>query len=93
MTFFIIHTNRTFITMARTTEPAFDFEKSLKQLETIVDSLEQGSIPLEESLKQFEQGIQLTRQCQKALSDAEQKVKILMEQQGQEQLQDFTPKE
>lgn len=79
--------------MARTAEPTFDFEKSLKQLETIVDSLEQGSIPLEESLKQFEQGIQLTRQCQKALSDAEQKVKILMEQQGQEQLQDFTPKE
>ena len=54
-----------------------DFEQSLQQLEDIVESLETGELTLEQSLKQFEQGIVLTQNCQEALSEAEQTVKIL----------------
>ena len=64
--------------MARkTTTKTIDFEKSLKQLETLVNKLEKGDLPLEESLKHFEEGIKLTRDCQKALKSAEQKISIL----------------
>jgi exodeoxyribonuclease VII small subunit len=59
-----------------------DFEQSLQELETIVARLEQGDIPLEESLRQFERGIALTRACQQALKSAEQKVQILIEENG-----------
>lgn len=55
-----------------------DFEKSLDQLETLVDSMESGDLTLEESLKAFEQGIKLTRECQNALASAEQKVQTLI---------------
>lgn len=55
------------------------FEKSLDELEKIVAELEEGDISLEESLKSFEKGIELTRSCQKALKEAEQKVQILMD--------------
>ncbi len=55
----------------------FDFEKSLAELEQLVETMEQGELTLEESLKQFERGVALTRACQKALSEAEQKVQIL----------------
>ncbi len=76
--------------MAKTAnDDAIDFEKSLETLENIVETLEKGELPLENALKQFEQGIKLTRQCQKALSDAEQKVKILLEENGQETLEDY----
>jgi exodeoxyribonuclease VII small subunit len=56
-----------------------DLEKTLKDLETIVEELESGELPLEKSLKQFEKGVQLSRECQTALVEAEQKVKILIE--------------
>lgn len=56
---------------------AFNFEKSLEQLNTLVDTMEQGDLPLEKSLQYFEDGVKLIKQCQKALSDAEQKVTIL----------------
>jgi exodeoxyribonuclease VII small subunit len=59
-----------------------DFEQSLQELETVVARLEQGDLPLEESLKQFERGIALTRACQQALKSAEQKVQILIEENG-----------
>ena len=59
-----------------------DFEKALAELETIVDKLEQGDLALEESLKQFERGVQLTRVCQTALQQAEQKVEILLRNSG-----------
>lgn len=65
-----------------TTSPV-DFEKALADLEALVDKLEQGELTLEESLREFERGISLTRSCQQALRDAEQRVKILT-QQGQE---------
>jgi exodeoxyribonuclease VII small subunit len=66
------------------------FEDSLKELEMLVEQLEQGDISLEESLKSFEQGVKLTRTCQKALQDAEQKVQILLEKNGQQTLESFT---
>jgi Exodeoxyribonuclease VII small subunit (EC 3.1.11.6) len=51
----------------------FDFNKGLLELEGIVKTMESGDLSLEDSLKYFEQGVQLTRQCQSALSAAEQK--------------------
>jgi len=59
-----------------------DFEKSLRELETIVERMEQGELSLDESLKQFERGVALTRACQSALQQAEQKVEILLRNQG-----------
>ena len=62
-------------------------EKNLDKLEALVNTMEEGDLSLEESLKQFEQGIALTRKCQTALKQAEQKVSILMAE--QEELADF----
>lgn len=59
-----------------------DFEGSLAELEAIVDRLEQGELSLDESLQQFERGVQLTRQCQSALKQAEHKVEILLRKSG-----------
>lgn len=59
-----------------------DFEKSLAELEQIVERMEQGELSLDESLKQFERGIALTRSCQTALQEAEQKVEILLRKSG-----------
>ena len=55
-----------------------DFESSLKKLEEIVTELEAGDLPLEKSIKAFEDGIKLTRHCQKLLTDAELKIKKLV---------------
>ena len=57
---------------------AINLEKSLADLEAIVDELESGDLPLEKAMKRFEEGIKLTRGCQSALKDAEQKVEILL---------------
>jgi len=70
-----------------------NFEQSLKELEALVEKMEAGNLSLEESLKYFERGVALTRNCQKALSQAEQKVQILLEKNGKEQLQDFEAEE
>jgi exodeoxyribonuclease VII small subunit len=64
------------------TADAPDFEKSLSELEQIVERMEQGELSLDESLKQFERGIALTRTCQNALQQAEQKVEILLRNSG-----------
>ena len=56
------------------------FEKNLEQLTTVIQKMEQQDVGLEESLKLYEQGIQLTRKCQKIIDDAEQKIEQLMEQ-------------
>ena len=53
------------------------FEKSISELQTIVNQLEKGELSLEESLKQFEKGISLARKCQDILNQAEQKIEIL----------------
>ncbi len=64
------------------TEQPPDFEKSLAELESIVQALETGDLSLEQSLKTFERGIRLTRRCQAALEDAEQRVNILVQKDG-----------
>jgi len=53
------------------------FETSLQDLEKLVNEMEQGNLSLEESLQHFEQGVKLTASCQKALTEAEQKVEVL----------------
>ena len=64
--------------MARkTANKTIDFEKSLKQLETLVNKLEKGDLSLENSLKNFEDGVKLTRECRQALQTAEQKISVL----------------
>jgi exodeoxyribonuclease VII small subunit len=65
------------------------FEESLAELEQLVERMEQGNLGLEESLKLFERGVQLTRSCQKALKEAEQKVHVLLEENGKPTLQPF----
>ena len=59
---------------------AVDFQQQLASLEGLVESLESGELSLEESLKSFEQGIKVARDCQAALKNAEQKVEMLMRQ-------------
>jgi exodeoxyribonuclease VII small subunit len=67
------------------------FEVAIQELETIVQQLESGDLDLDKSLKLFERGIELTRLSQNRLQEAEQKVQILMEKQGQLELQSFDP--
>ncbi|WP_437882460.1 exodeoxyribonuclease VII small subunit [Pseudomonas sp. LRF_L74] len=67
--------------MAR--KKAVDFEQSLSELQQLVERLEGGELSLEDSLTAFEQGIRLTRDCQAALAQAEQKVQILLERDGE----------
>ncbi|MCW2269487.1 Exodeoxyribonuclease 7 small subunit [compost metagenome] len=62
---------------------AIDFEQSLADLQTLVERLENGELSLEDSLAAFEQGISLTRDCQSALVQAEQKVQVLLERDGE----------
>ena len=56
-----------------------NFESSLKELESIVKKLEDENINLEDSVKSFEEGVSLVKQCQKQLQDAELKVKKLLD--------------
>ena len=62
----------------------YPFEASLKKLEGLVDQMESGELSLEDSLKIFEEGIKLTRECQKALKEVEQKVSLLVEKNGEQ---------
>ncbi len=68
-----------------------DFEKKLKRLEEIVSTMEKGSLPLEESLKLFEEGVKLSKECHLQLSQAEQKVKLLLavDESGKAETKDF----
>ena len=66
------------------------FEESLTELEQLVERMEQGNLSLEESLRRFERGVQLTRSCQNALKEAEQKVRILLEENGEPTYKPFT---
>ncbi|MGJ8686767.1 MAG: exodeoxyribonuclease VII small subunit [Spongiibacteraceae bacterium] len=59
------------------------FETALNELEGLVHSMESGELSLEESLKNFEKGMQLSRDCQQALLQAEQKIEVLMEKDGE----------
>ena len=62
---------------ASPSEGALSFEGALEELESIVERMEDGESSLEESLKLFERGMDLTRRCQKALDDAEQRIRTL----------------
>ena len=69
---------------ASDTPPAApDFERALSELESLVERLERGDLPLEEALKTFERGVELTRHCQSSLKAAQQKVEILLKRSGQ----------
>ncbi len=59
-----------------------DFEAALRELEQIVEQLEVGDLPLEQSLELFEQGVRLSRDCQKRLDEAERRVEILLKDEG-----------
>ena len=81
------------IDMSKKPRPAdsLDFEKSLTELEQIVERLELGELSLDESLKQFERGIALTRACQTSLQQAEQKVEILLRAHNNEDKMETAP--
>ena len=68
--------------MANKHKQDFNFEKALENLEQLVSSMESGELSLEDSLKAFETGIKLTRECQTALKEAEQKIQILINEEG-----------
>ena len=66
-------------------------EKSLEELEALVGRLESGDLPLEKALEEFERGMKLTRRCQAALQEAEQKVEILLRKTEQAEPVPFEP--
>lgn len=66
-----------------------DFEQSLKKLETIVEHLESGDMPLEKAVREWEAGMKLRDSCEKILAETQQKVDILINKNGAEELEDF----
>ena len=75
--------------MADSKARRINLEKAMGELEDIVEQLETGELPLDKSLQQFERGVKLSRDCQAALEQAEQKVEILLG----DDLQEFSPDE
>ena len=72
------------------TRKTFNLEKALSDLEALVEELESGDLPLDKAMLKFEEGIKLTRGCQNALKEAEQKVEVLLKSPGSEEtLEDF----
>ncbi|HBO24219.1 MULTISPECIES: exodeoxyribonuclease VII small subunit [unclassified Providencia] len=71
--------------------PTVSFENSLKELEQIVARLESGDLPLEDALNEFERGVQIAKQGQKVLQQAEQRVQILLSDDENKPLDDFSP--
>jgi exodeoxyribonuclease VII small subunit len=66
------------------------FEQTLAQLETLVTQLESGDLPLDEALRVFERGVRMTRECQSALSAAQQKVQLLLRRGENIMLEEFS---
>jgi exodeoxyribonuclease VII small subunit len=66
-----------------------DFEQALAELESLVERLERGDVPLDDALRTFERGVALTRHCQACLQAAQQKVEILLNRSGQPQVEPF----
>ncbi|WAH53879.1 exodeoxyribonuclease VII small subunit [Pseudescherichia vulneris] len=77
--------------MAKKNDAPASFETALTELEQIVTRLESGDLPLEEALSEFERGVQLARQGQTKLQQAEQRVQILLSEQDAAPLTPFTP--
>ena len=65
-------------------EPNATLDENLAELEALVETMESGELSLDDAMKQFERGIELTRRCQQALAEAEQKVDVLMKKSGEE---------
>jgi exodeoxyribonuclease VII small subunit len=70
-----------------------DFERALDELEKLVERLERGDLPLDDALRTFERGVELTRHCQSALKAAQQRVEILLKRNGQATTEPFTAAE
>ncbi len=77
--------------MSKKSETAPDFEKTLTELEKLVVTLEEGELTLDESLSGFKHGIELTRQCQSVLDNAQQTVEQLMNTDDEDSLKPFEP--
>ena len=77
--------------MSKKTETGPDFEKTLAELEKLIVNLEEGDLSLDESLSGFKHGIELTRQCQAALDNAQQTVDLLTDTQDEAALKPFEP--
>jgi exodeoxyribonuclease VII small subunit len=67
-----------------------DFEQALSELEGLVERLERGDLPLDEALKTFERGVELTRHCQASLKSAQQKVEILLKRGSSAEIEPFS---
>ena len=72
---------------------SLDFEQALAELESLVERLERGDLPLEEALSTFERGVELTRRCQSSLKAAQQRVDILLKRNGQPDTEPFAVSE
>jgi exodeoxyribonuclease VII small subunit len=72
---------------AKTAKPTF--EEALKELELIVERMDSGQLSLEDSLQQFERGVELSRICQTSLKNAEQKVEQLIQKHGELAIEPF----
>jgi exodeoxyribonuclease VII small subunit len=75
-------------TSATSQEPA-SFEAAMAELEALVARMEDGELPLEESISAYQRGAELLRHCEKILADAEQRIKVLMPDGGDGTLQDY----
>jgi exodeoxyribonuclease VII small subunit len=72
---------------------AADFEKSLKRLEKLVQELEEGNLCLDEALKKYQEGIELSRSCSKMLKDAKAKIERLTKKEGTLVAEELEPEE
>ena len=81
------------MTVPKAKKNPLSFEQALAELEHLVATMEQGELSLEESLKSFERGVELTRTCQQALKEAEQKIEILTQKSSDAELEPFDEQE
>jgi len=77
--------------MSKKTDTGPDFEKTLVELEKLVVNLEEGDLSLDESLSGFKHGIELARQCQSVLDNAQQTVEQLINTEDQDSVKEFEP--
>ena len=77
--------------MTKKQNNSLTFEETLKELETIVSKLEMGNLPLDEALNEFEKGVKLAKQGQIQLQQAEQRIQILLTENDDASLTDFSP--
>lgn len=66
-----------------------NFEENIEKLENIISDLEKGNLNLEESISKFEEGIKISKECNKMLENAEKKITILLEKDGEVKEEDF----